>query len=388
MAKTETAPRKRRAQTAVYIGTENNKRKYKYFYGATKKEANKKALEYEQALNLGMNLLEDDTSWKQMTQVWLDLKEIEVSTGRFRCYQYSSKKFSELNPSDIKSVRTADLQRIVNEWHKMNPNTGRPSSRATLKEMKMSAIQIFQTAIDNRLLDYNAARAIKIPKTVEAPSRRALTKEEQLWIINTQHSAKRIAMVMMFAGLRRGEAIPLLWSDFMKDQRAIRVNKSASAIDGVLVVKPHTKNGKDRMVYIPNLLYDYLCGELKTTQSIYMFPSSKNLMMTINGFRRMWESYLTELNLAYAKLPIGVERPSSKFDPKKFPFLIPRITPHWLRHTYATMLYHSGVDVLAAKEQLGHSDIETTLQIYTHFDEQHKERALTKLNEYLITINA
>ena len=63
--------------------------------------------------------------------------------------------------------------------------------------------------------------------------------------------------------------------------------------------------------------------------------------------------------------------------------MIPRITPHWLRHTYITMLYQAGVDVLTAKEQAGHSDISTTLEIYTHLDKTYKRHQMDKLDEYI-----
>ena len=43
----------------------------------------------------------------------------------------------------------------------------------------------------------------------------------------------------------------------------------------------------------------------------------------------------------------------------------------------------SGVDVLTAKEQLGHSDIKTTLEIYTHLDQKFKRRSMNKLDNYL-----
>ena len=63
--------------------------------------------------------------------------------------------------------------------------------------------------------------------------------------------------------------------------------------------------------------------------------------------------------------------------------VIPKITPHWLRHTFATILYFAGVDILTAKEQLGHSDIKTTLGIYTHLDKQYKRKSMSRLDEYL-----
>ena len=67
----------------------------------------------------------------------------------------------------------------------------------------------------------------------------------------------------------------------------------------------------------------------------------------------------------------------------EFEITIPKFTPHWLRHTFATLLYLSGVDVLTAKEQLGHSDIKTTLSIYTHLDATYKRRSMNKLDTYL-----
>ena len=62
---------------------------------------------------------------------------------------------------------------------------------------------------------------------------------------------------------------------------------------------------------------------------------------------------------------------------------IPAFSAHWLRHTYATMLYLAGVDIMTAKEQLGHADIKTTLAIYTHLDQQYKRKSMTKLDAYL-----
>ena len=63
--------------------------------------------------------------------------------------------------------------------------------------------------------------------------------------------------------------------------------------------------------------------------------------------------------------------------------LIPAFTAHWLRHTYVTLLYMSGVDVLTAKEQAGHADIKTTMEIYTHLDSEFKKHNISKLDEYL-----
>ena len=78
-----------------------------------------------------------------------------------------------------------------------------------------------------------------------------------------------------------------------------------------------------------------------------------------------------------------LHRPGTRFDPENIPFMIPRITAHWLRHTFITNMYLAGVDVLTAKQQAGHSDIKVTMDIYTHLDSEHQNRSMEKLNDYL-----
>ena len=63
--------------------------------------------------------------------------------------------------------------------------------------------------------------------------------------------------------------------------------------------------------------------------------------------------------------------------------VIEGFSAHQLRHTYASMLYMAGVDVVTAKELMGHADVQTTLEIYTHLSKSHKVKEISKLDEYL-----
>ena len=82
----------------------------------------------------------------------------------------------------------------------------------------------------------------------------------------------------------------------------------------------------------------------------------------------MWDSYLIDLNVKYGYAKQNV----SKYNPKGLPMRIERFTPHYLRHTYATILYLQGVDMVTAKQYLGHSDIRTTINIYTDLENNSK----------------
>lgn len=55
------------------------------------------------------------------------------------------------------------------------------------------------------------------------------------------------------------------------------------------------------------------------------------------------------------------------------------MTPHQLRHNYATVLYEAGVDELTTKDLMGHVDIATTRAIYTSLRKKHKEDEIKKI---------
>ena len=101
--------------------------------------------------------------------------------------------------------------------------------------------------------------------------------------------------------------------------------------------------------------------------------------MTDDSWRRMYDSYMHDMNIQYG---FNGDAPN-KYSPIKIPMLIKPFTPHELRHTFCTIMFEAGIDALTAKEQLGHSDIKTTLSIYTHLSAQHKELQVNKLDEFL-----
>ncbi len=94
---------------------------------------------------------------------------------------------------------------------------------------------------------------------------------------------------------------------------------------------------------------------------------------------------MRELNRKYGtRTPADLELlRSGRPGPKALDMTIPNITMHWLRHTFCTLLYLAGVDVIQACAQMGHADVSTTLRIYTHMDAIHKRKSVDKLDAYL-----
>jgi site-specific recombinase XerD len=60
------------------------------------------------------------------------------------------------------------------------------------------------------------------------------------------------------------------------------------------------------------------------------------------------------------------------------------ITPHQLRHAYASyILYDSNIDVKTAQKLLGHADMSTTMDIYTHVTETRRNEGFEQINNYV-----
>lgn len=364
----------------IYLGTVDGKTKYKYVYATTQKELSAKIDEVKLQLGKGLDVLSQRDTFEEWSMKWLKLKKLEVSEHRFYIYQQRVKNLSRLNNLEISKIRSMDIQDII-------VDSTPTYSHSVLKEIKSTAQQILQLAVDNRVIDYNPAVAVKIPATSKPKTeekRRALTDIEQSWIINTQHRAKTAAMIMMFAGLRRGEVVPLLWTDIDFTENTISVTKSMERIGNDWQVKQGAKTQSGvRKVYIPLILADYL-KQIDKKNNLLVCPNTKGKMMSLSSWNTMWDSYLAELNFKYGDFSnvLDFKKPNSKFAPKKIPLVIPKITPHWLRHTFITSMYLAGVDVLTAKEQAGHADINTTMMIYTHLDSVHKAKQIDKLNQY------
>lgn len=372
-----------RLKATVYIGIKNGRKQYKYVYAATAKELDRKVQDLKLKLGKGIDLTAQRDTFGFWAEQWLDIKKLEVSHKKYLTYRTRKESLSALFNFPIAKLTTGDFQTVLLSIIQENHYKS-----YTANELKRICVQIMRMAIENRVLDYNCAEAVRLPKRFgdDTEARRALTSEEQTWIRETPHRAQTAAMIMMYAGLRRGELIPLTWEDIDLENKTISITKSVELVGGTVNLKSGGKTyAATRTIYIPQILVDYLAAVPHQRFSL-VCPSAKGTIMTDTAWTSMWNSYLKDLNLKYGDWSSCVEtkgiRPS-KYSPYKKPLLIPHFTAHWLRHTYATLLYMSGVDILTAKEQMGHSDIKTTMAIYTHLDSLYKRQNIDKLDEFI-----
>ena len=182
----------------------------------------------------------------------------------------------------------------------------------------------------------------KVPRSLP----KALTREEVKRLLSvippTRKRDRLIVLLLYGAGLRVSELVNLKKSEVDLER-------------GIIVVRGG-KGAKDRVVPIPEFLVEEIRSYLETRSdsSEYLLVEERRKNKDRLSTKTVW--YLLK---KYGRRA-GVE-----------------VTPHRLRHSFATHMLERGVDIRAIQELLGHSNLSTT-QIYTKVTVEHLKKAQEK----------
>ena len=378
-------PKKRadgRYASQIYLGRdESGKKQYKIVYAKSLPALKEKEAEVRRQLGVGLDVLSQRDSFATWADDWLRIKETKPITVRQLDNSRRSVRMwkEEFEGYEIGAVRADDIERVLLRL------TEEGLAQRTINLRYSTIRQIMRRAV-GRVIPTNPAEQVEREKQgQQAEKRRALTAEEQTWVWDTPHRAQPVAVIMMLSGLRRGELAALTWADVDLEAQTITVNKVMEYDSNGNPTLRHITKSKAgmRVVDIPRKLADYM--RQMPQDNLLVIHSAQGKVMTQTAWTKLWKSYMRELNIKYGeRTPADLERPKSgKPGPKVLDMTIPPITMHWLRHTFCTLLYLSGVDVVQACAQMGHADVATTLRIYTHLDSIHKRKSVDKLDAYL-----
>lgn len=374
-----------RYQTSVYIGVVDGKKKNIVVYGKTQRECKENAAAVKQKLNKGIDITAERNTWADWVNAWRAHVMSTKSKRQQSDDEYYLKHYDCFNNIPLIKLNVSDFQNIINQLYKQNPHTLKPTAKSTLIKIKSIAKQVLEYAITNRAVDFNPVQYVQIPKTAPKKNRRELTEQEVSWIENFPHRAQLPAMIMLYSGLRPSECFALQWKDIDFKNKTIDVNKTLEMKQRPPRTKPTTKTEDGlRLVDIPQKLVDFL-KPYKRGPFDYVLLNTKGQLYTDSCWRSLWDSYLINLNYEYGDFSLYIDKPKSKYQPKKIPMVIDAITPYYLRHTHATDLFDAGCNIFYVKDQMGHKDIKTTLKTYIHYTKRNKNANSNKLDDFLTT---
>ena len=290
---------------------------------------------------------------------WLnDYARIECKTSTADGYEgvleqylrprYGKRRLDEIKRDDVKAL--------------INDLIGKELSRNTIRNALCVIRGLFNYAIEEGLLESNPAarlgRFTRSAKTAEAKGIALTSKEVQQFLQAAQEICPEyypLFLMAVRAGLRRGELVAVQWGD-------IQFSGDADCSDRFILVQHNyvrrehtsTKSKKARRVDMSRELRRALV-ELRDKRLLEAFLNGKNDISDELVFRSPEGKILDPDNL-YHRVFLPVLAKAG----------IRKIRLHDLRHTFGSLLLQNGASIVYVKEQMGHSSIQVTVDIYGH----------------------
>lgn len=358
----------------------------KDLYGTTVKELNKKIkdLNYE----LDHNVINNKETFEHFFVNWLfevNFVNKKPSTkeryeGLYRNYI----KDSSISDINIKDINQTDIQKYYNTLSKKG------ISASSIRQLNKIISPSIRYAYNNNLIIKDFTRAIILPTEKEEVKLNnknkihpfTLEEQKQFTKIIKGHDLELLFLTALNTGMRQGELFALTWNDIDFDNNTISINKTAKYIapvnqDGrgkgsILIQTPKTNNSI-RNISIPPFLKDRLkqhkANQLKNRLLLANLYENNNLI-----FCNIYGKYLdgSRVRKEFKKILIN-----NNLEIRKF---------HDLRHTFATRLFELGENPKVVQTLLGHSNISTTLDTYTHVLDNMKETVSSKLNDLYLSM--
>ena len=318
-----------------------------YFYSnePTEKKAvrdiEKQMVEYRGKIERGKTFQEVADEWEDE-----HYKHVQHQTSS-RYKSHVARAVDYFSDYYMKDISSEDIECFYREMVLKGFSTKSIKDQASIVKM------IMRYALIHRYISSNIADYVVCPKGKPKEERTPLTQKD----IKAVESGifldfGKIAYFLLYTGLRKGEMLALSYGDIDLQNSVINVNKSVEYIGNKPRIKePKTKSGV-RQVPLPDALKFMFLGKHTKTDIVF---SQNGELMKKSYFREHWMRYCNEVGIT--------------------------ATPHQFRHTYATFLFEWKISEKDAQQILGHADISTTQNIYTHINEARIKQTTKNINK-------
>ncbi|MDR2277059.1 tyrosine-type recombinase/integrase [Vagococcus fluvialis] len=298
-------------------------------------------------------------TFQELYDTWLEQYRLSVKPSSVAIAQRYAKNqilpvFAKIK---LDKLTVSFCQKIVNGWHK---------EYKQYSYLRKQTSQILKYGVSIEVIKDNPMAKTTLPRKKEEDKKINFYSKEELneFLDFTQSIANykifTFFRILGYTGMRKSEVLSLQWKDVDFDNQTLNIGKTL-AIDEfnkVIIQEPKT-TASVRQIYIDQETINIL-KRWRTAQRQYYFArginirDDKQFMFTDTKNRLYYPQIANDwLKWLYRK----------NKDLKV-------ITPHGFRHTHCSLLFESGVNIQEVQERLGHKDIKTTMNIYTHVTEK------------------
>lgn len=247
----------------------------------------------------------------------------------------------------------------VQTWHgillQRGGKDGKPLSARTVGHAHRVLHRMLERAVTAETISRNVAHAIS-PPTIKAAEVNALNAGQMAAVLEKLKgdALYPIVALALASGMRRGELLALRWQDLDFDQMTARVDRSLEETKSGLRFKaPKTRHGR-RLISLP-------ASTIETMRAHWKAQAETRLAI---GAGRPEPDGLVFCR--FDGEPLSPDNLSRDWRRKVKGRGLPDVMFHALRHSHASALIASGLDVLTVSRRLGHGNAVVTLNTYAH----------------------
>ena len=360
----------------TYLGIDplTGKKRYTTKRGfKTQKEA-KIALARLEVLATDKKLVkENNYTFTQVKDMWIEQYKPTVRESTYLRVKFLFDKniSTFFGNKKIQSYNIAYCQEAINKWKEQY---------STYKALKCYTSAVFDYAKKMNLIKENPMKEVTFSKGERKQKKNKLKYFEKEELQDFLECCQKdnfpitypLFRVLAFTGIRKGEALALTWDDVDFFNKTLEINKTITRnSDNKFISTPPKTNTSIRKISLDEETLNIL-KTWKTQQKRYLLAYGQHIK-TKNQiiFSSKNNNYMdiTRPNIILSRIC------------KKYNFN--DITIHGFRHTHCSLLFEAGLSIKEVQERLGHSDIHTTMNIYTHVTKKQKERSADKFAAYL-----
>lgn len=362
----------------------NQYKSYKPEPGMTKrqieKEVQRQAILFEEDCKRGQ--ITAAVKFETFAEQWFEeyAKVNLRPTSYARMKQLTKRVYPAIGHKRLDKITARDIQKFVTDMlvNGKNMNTGKPLSRKTAVHHLSFISDVFSYAVRMGMLCDNPCRRVFVPKQEQEEKQIYTIEQVKILYENLKSEPMKYQVYLLlsiYSGYRRSEMLGLEWKDIDFEHDLIHVRRTSQYTSEKGIYTDTTKTRKSKRVSkmpasIMNLLRQFKADQNEETRRLGM----------------KWEDY-DRLFTKWNGAPMNPQTPFEWLKGYCERIGIPFRNIHSLRHLHASLLIFEGVDVVAVSEDMGHSVVGTTLNLYSHMFQEAKARNCDAISNALSFTN-